>query len=134
MTNARPKTVLVARSLQAPPIHHPGLRATCQIQKAFVPGRKEERFPTELPIKLEGAEGVAHNVSANGIYFVTDAALHVGQPVMFTMEFVDFPSGPIAVNCVARVVRLEERGAQLGVGASISSFEFHRIRPGRSSH
>jgi PilZ domain len=99
-----------------------------------VPGRKEERFATELPIRLEGGEGVAHNVSANGIYFVTDAALKVGQPVKFTLEFANFPSGPIAVNCVARVVRLEERGASRGVGASISSFEFHRIARGKSSN
>jgi hypothetical protein len=99
-----------------------------------VPGRKEERFAAELLIRFEGGEGVARNVSANGIYFVTEAALQVGQPVKFTLEFADFPSGPIAVNCVARVVRLEEQGARRGVGASISSFEFHRIAPGKSSH
>lgn len=98
-------------------------------------GRKEERFATELPIKLEGGEGVVRNVSANGIYFVTDAALKEGQPVRFTLEFLNFPSGPIAVNCVARVVRLEEQGARRGVGASISSFEFRRLpAPGKSSH
>jgi hypothetical protein len=99
-----------------------------------VPGRIEERFETELTMKLEGGEGLARNVSASGIYFVTDVALRVGQPVKFTLQFEHFPSGPIAVNCVARVVRLEERGARRGVGASISSFEFHRIpAPGKSS-
>lgn len=99
-----------------------------------MPGRKEERFAAELPVRLEGGEGVAHNVSASGIYFVTGVALQVGQPVRFSLEFRDLPSGPIAVNCVARVVRLEERGARRGVGASISSFEFHRMpAPGKSS-
>lgn len=98
-------------------------------------GRKEERFKTELLIKLEGGDGVVRNVSASGIYFVTEVALQEGQPVKFTLEFQNFPSGPIAVNCVARVVRLEERGARRGVGASISSFEFHRIpAPGKSSN
>ena len=96
--------------------------------------RKEERFATEILIKLEGGEGVARNVSASGIYFVTDVALKEGQPVKFTLEFQSFPSGPIAVNCVAHVVRLEEQGARRGVGASISSFAFHRIpAPGKSS-
>ena len=98
-----------------------------------MPGRKEERFETELPIRLEGGEGVAHNVSANGIYFVTDAALQVGQAVKFTMQFRDFPGGPITVNCVARVVRLEELGTSRGVGASIRSFEFQRSTTGKSS-
>ena len=100
-----------------------------------MPGRKEERFDTELPISLEAGQGLARNVSASGIYFVTDVALQVGQQVKFTMQFENFPSGQIAVNCVARVVRLEERGASRGVGASISSFEFHRIpASGKSSH
>lgn len=109
--------------------------APCQRSKAFVPGRKEERFTTELPIKIEGGEGVVRNVSANGIYFVTDVALKEGQPVKFTLEFLDFPSGPLAVNCLARIVRVEEQGTGQGVGASISSFEFRRIAtPGESSH
>lgn len=97
-------------------------------------GRKEERFSTELPIRLEGGQGVVRNVSASGIYFVTDAALRAGQAVKFTMEFQSFPSGPIKVNCVARIVRIDEQGARRGVGASISSFEFHRLPvPGKSS-
>jgi hypothetical protein len=99
-----------------------------------VAGRKEERFATELPIKLEGGEGVVRNVSANGIYFVTDVALQEGQPVKFTLDFQNFPSGPIAVNCIARIVRVEEQGSRKGVAASISSFEFHRLpNPGKSS-
>lgn len=103
--------------------------------KAFVPGRKEERFQIELPIRFEGREGVARDVSASGIYFVTDAALEVGQAVKFKLEFANFPGGPIAVDCVARVVRLEEKGTGRGVGASISSFAFHRIpAPGRSDN
>ena len=100
-----------------------------------MPGRKEERFATQLAIKLDGGEGVVRNVSANGIYFVTDVALKQGQPVKFTLEFLDFPSGPLAVNCLARIVRLEEQGTRQGVAASISSFEFRRIdKPGESSH
>ena len=86
-------------------------------------------------MRLEGgAAGLVRNVSASGIYFVTDAALEEGQSVRFTVQFREFPNGPMAVNCVARVVRLEEQGAGRGVGASISSFEFHRLdAPGKSS-
>ena len=98
-------------------------------------GRKEERFVAQLPMRLEGGGvGVVRNVSASGIYFVTDVALEQGQPLRFSVEFRDFASGPIAVNCVARVVRLEEQGAERGVGAAISSFEFRRIdATGKSS-
>ena len=101
-----------------------------------MPGRKEQRFDTELRVRLEGgAEGVARNVSASGIFFVTEAALKAGQPVRFTLQFEDFPSGPIEVQCSARVVRVEEQGAGRGIGASIESFEFHTLpKAGRSSH
>jgi hypothetical protein len=100
-----------------------------------MPGRKEERFDTELTVRLEGgAVGVARNVSASGIFFVTDAALQAGQPVKFTLEFQHFPSGPIEVNCAARVVRVVEQGSSRGVGASIDSFEFHALRAGKRSH
>ena len=98
-----------------------------------MPERKEERFETDLAIRFEGGEGVAHNVSANGIYFTTDAAFRVGQPVKLTFEFSNSLGGPIAANCVARVVRLEERGVRQGVGASIGSFEMRRVAPGKSS-
>src|SRR5688572_20391457 len=93
-----------------------------------MPGRKEQRFDTNFEVELEGGgKGVARNVSASGIFFVTDVALRVGQPVSFSLEFWDFPSGPIEAYCSARVVRIEEQGASHGVGASIESFEFQTI-------
>lgn len=94
-------------------------------------GRKDERFGTDLKVKLEGGEGVVRNVSASGIYFVTDVALDKGQPVKFTLDFQNFPSGPISVNCIARIVRVEEQGTSRGVAAAISSLEFRRIPPPR---
>ena len=90
-------------------------------------GRKDERFGTDLKVKLEGGEGVVRNVSASGIYFVTDVTLDKGQPVKFSLDFQNFPSGPISVNCIARIVRVEEQGTSRGVAAAISSLEFRRI-------
>jgi PilZ domain len=98
----------------------------------LVPGRKEERFDTTLPVKLQRGDGVARNVSATGIYFVTDQALKAGATVTFALDFQDFPGGPIQVNCVARVVRIEKQSAKKGVAAAIQSFEFYRL-PGRNT-
>lgn len=120
--------VLVAGALQAPLLHHaqPWRRQQDSVQR--VPGRKEERFETELVLRLAGGvEGVARNVSPSGIFFVTEAVLEEGQPVEFRLEFQDFPSGPVEVNCSARVVRVEEQGASRGIGASIDSFEFRTL-------
>jgi hypothetical protein len=94
----------------------------------LVPGRKDERFDTTLPVKLERGRGVARNVSATGIYFVTSQTLKAGATVKLALDFQDFPGGPIQVNCVGRVVRIEKQGAkQKGVAAAIHSFEFHRL-------
>jgi PilZ domain len=93
-----------------------------------VPGRRDERYPADATVLFEGGSGVMRNVSASGIYFVTDAALSEGQPVKFSMDFNHFPSGPIAVTCIARIVRVEEQGARRGVAAEISDFEFRRLQ------
>lgn len=89
--------------------------------------RKEERVPTELTVRLEGGEGRAQNVSASGIYFLTDVPLQMGQPVNLKFEFANFPGGPLEVTCIGRVVRIEQHGATTGVAASISSFEVRRV-------
>jgi hypothetical protein len=101
-----------------------------------MPGRKEERFDTEIRVELNGGgTGIARNVSASGIFFVTDMALEAGQPVLFRLQFRDFPSGPIEVKCSARIVRVEEQGTGRAVGASIDSFEFRIVpKTTKSSH
>jgi hypothetical protein len=94
----------------------------------LVPGRKDERFDTTLPVRLERGGGVARNVSATGIYFITDQALEAGATVTFALDFEDFPGGPIQVNCVGRVVRIDEQDEKKkGVAAAIQSFDFHRL-------
>lgn len=89
--------------------------------------RSDERFKSNLTIKLAQGKGIAHNVSASGIYFVTDVALPQGEPVKFTFEFQDLRGGAIHFNCIARVVRVEKRGNKKGVGVAFDSFEFLRI-------
>ena len=96
------------------------------LRREPVAGRKEERFDTAMPVQLEQGSGVARNVSATGIYFVTDVALEKGMPVSFTLDFKDYPGGLLRVKCTANVVRVEQRDGRIGVGAAITSFEFNR--------
>lgn len=91
-------------------------------------GRRDERFDSTQALRLEQGEGVVRNVSANGIYFVTDVALNNGAAVKFTVEFRNFPGEPIQVDCDARIVRVDEQGGKRGVAARIDSFEFFRVR------
>ena len=92
-------------------------------------GRREERFDAALAIRLEQGIGVTRNVSASGIYFVTDVELVKGMAVSFTLEFNDSPGGPLRLKCQAQIVRLEPVDGKFGVGAAISHYELQRIEP-----
>ena len=133
MTSLPHKTVLVADYRQASFIHYRvrGVHAISGME--IVAGRQEERFDTTLAVRLEEGGGIARNVSASGIYFITDVALEVGARVKLALDFQNFPGGPIQVNCVARIVRVEAQGARNGVGAAIQSFDFHRLPMGTPS-
>lgn len=105
------------------------------VRPLFVRKRKEERYSTELVVTFEGGgNGVIREVSANGLYLVTDATLRRGQLVRFRLQFDNVSNGPISVNCTARVMRVEKHGAKNGIAASFTRFEFHRVvAPGRST-
>lgn len=89
-------------------------------------GRREERFESTLALRLDKGRGIARNVSANGIYFVTDVALQEGAPFSFTLDFDNYPGGALRVKCAARVIRVEVLDDKLGVGAAISSMQLQR--------
>ena len=98
--------------------------------------RRDERFDSDLPIRLDLGDGVMRNVSASGVYFVTDVDLKPGQSLKFTLEFSGVHIGVISARCEARVVRVEPQGARKGVGAALESIEFHRIpeSPAEAGH
>ena len=100
---------------------------SCPAVKPFVAGRKEERVSAELRVAFAGGEGVARNVSASGICFITASEFEEGQPVELHIEFPDFPGGGLEVTCYARVVRVVQEGTSRAVGAAIANFEFRRI-------
>ena len=89
--------------------------------------RRHERFSAHLKIRLDRGEGVVHNVSAGGIYFITDVRLDIGQELTFQLEFPHAVGGTIAATCTARIVRTEIKSRHYGIGASISAFEFRRL-------
>lgn len=82
-----------------------------------------------MPIELDRGSGETRNVSASGIYFITDVALVKGMPVSFTLRFKQASGGPFMLRGEACVVRLEQLGDKVGVGAAISHYELERIAP-----
>jgi len=92
-----------------------------------VPGRRDERYDSDLRIKLDHSDGVMRNVSASGVYFTTAADLKPGESVKFVLEFSGLQIGAVSARCEARVVRVEPQGTLKGVGAAFDSIEFLRI-------
>ena len=89
--------------------------------------RRDERFDSDLRIKLDQGDGLMRNVSASGIFFVTDMDLKAGDSLRFTLEFSGLQIGVVSARCEARVIRVEPQGALKGIGAAFESIEFHRI-------
>jgi hypothetical protein len=89
-------------------------------------GREEERVLANARVRFTDGQGVARNVSASGIYFVTDSVFHIGQAVELELEFPEMPGGGLYVTCLGRVVRVQSEGTTWGVGAAISNFAFRR--------
>ena len=88
--------------------------------------RRDERFDADLTIKLDRGDGLMRNVSASGVYFMTDVDLKPGQSLKFTLEFSGLQIGVVSARCEARVVRVDPQGALKGIGATFESIEFHR--------
>jgi PilZ domain len=94
-----------------------------------MPGRRDERYESDVMIELEQGTGVIRNISASGLYFVTDVSLKRGERVNFTLELSGSEIGRITARCEARVVRTERRGKLRGFGATFEKIDFQRITP-----
>ena len=88
--------------------------------------RRHQRFESNLTIRFDRGEGRMTNVSADGLYFLTEIALRPGDPLQITLEFETSQLGVVSARCAARVVRVVESGTTKGIGAAFESIEFHR--------
>ena len=92
--------------------------------------RENHRVRAQVPLRLKSdqAKGVTVNMSATGVYFVTDAALSAGQPVRFSIQFENNtdPSGILFLECEGNVTRVEHAGEKFGVGIRILESRLER--------
>ena len=88
--------------------------------------RKHERVPTEVAIHLEnGAEGVTRDLSPTGVFFLAEAALGEGDEIHFSIDF-DNPAGPLRMECVGNIVRIESAGGRRGFAVRITESRLAR--------
>jgi hypothetical protein len=80
--------------------------------------RSEERVFTELPIELESTTGLTRDVSASGMFFEIESSYRLGNRIEFAVE-MDTPGGKMLLKCEGEIVRIEPRGARVGVAVRI---------------
>ncbi len=91
--------------------------------------RANARVNTPLTIDMENGQGVVRDLSASGIYFITDVPLKAGQALKFTLAFREAGASGLSATCQARIVRVEKQGNLRGVAASINHITFYAPIP-----
>ena len=89
--------------------------------------RRHQRVKAEVRVRLStNVRGITRDVSPNGVYFEIDQKLADGQVIRFAIEF-DGPGGhPLHLNCVGKVVRVEESSGKVGVAVAIVESQLER--------
>ena len=89
------------------------------------PTRSVRRHAIRLPVQFARGSGLTRDMSAGGVYFLTDQAYPLDSQVDLTLRFAATPPEPsIQVQCHARVVRVEPRSDHVGIAAAITSLSF----------
>ena len=87
--------------------------------------RKSKRFPGTIPVILKQGTGLTRDYSTDGVYFVTDQAISLGEQLELVM-LLDHQSMGAAVRlrCQGDVVRVEKNEGMTGVAVAISKHLF----------
>lgn len=88
--------------------------------------RAADRFATELPVEIDGVQGLTRNISATGIYFEAEVAPTRGSRVSFTVE-VMVQGEKLKLVCQGEVVRVEQHDGVLGIAAKLESSFFSDV-------
>ena len=84
--------------------------------------RRTERVTVVLPVNLPDGTGRTRDVSAAGVYIVTDRPHERAATLRFTLRLDHAaPGAPLWLHCQGRVVRVEAVGAEVGLAVAIHS-------------
>jgi hypothetical protein len=93
--------------------------------------RRAWRYPANLGVNLDAGKGISRDVSASGIYFETETPFAPGQTIAFSFNLEQlYPDVRLELHCKGKIVRVEQRGEQLGVAATIDAWSLEP--PGES--
>lgn len=80
--------------------------------------RTAARFDTAMPIRIDGAHGHTHDISAHGVSFDTHVHQRIGALINFTLEYTLYGRKHYLL-CEGKVVRVEEHDDGVRVAARL---------------
>ncbi len=81
--------------------------------------RLADRFDSQLPIELDGKQGLTRNISATGIYFESQADQAPGSMVQFVVE-VEVQGQKLKMVCKGEVVRVDHKDSTVGIAVKLA--------------
>ena len=81
--------------------------------------RLAARFDSQLPIELNGKQGLTRNISATGVYFEAQPDQVPGSIVQFVVE-VDVQGQKLKMVCKGEVVRIDHKDGVVGIAVKLA--------------
>ena len=92
--------------------------------------RRNPRVAAKAPVTVDGGgKGETENLSPSGVYFLIGGeGVEVGKNIHFTISFgaTGPGEGKLNMECVGRVVRVEQEGDKTGVAVQIQESQLTR--------
>ncbi|MDB5751262.1 MAG: hypothetical protein JWP65_1683 [Ramlibacter sp.] len=82
--------------------------------------RGAERIPAQMPICVEGSEGVTSDLSATGVSFLADKPYEIGATVEMVIEYL-LDGHQYPLHCQAEVVRVRPAPGGYAIGARLTA-------------
>lgn len=82
--------------------------------------RDAERFIAEMPVSVDGVEGITNDLSATGLSFLAERAYEPGTHIDVTIEYL-LDGHKYPLQCSAEVVRVERVGDAWRIGAKLAA-------------
>jgi hypothetical protein len=83
--------------------------------------RKEERVHVSLPVNLGDTKCLTYDVSAMGVFIVSESPLKVVDQIEFII-LIDSLIGKLKIKCNGEIVRAEQCAEKVGVAVKITKY------------
>ena len=89
---------------------------------------RAERMAVQFPVKWAKGQGLSHDISATGMYFLTDKDCVEGSLIELKIE-LETPAGALTLQCEGEVRRVAQHDGKTGIAVRFTRQEIVTSRP-----